>query len=345
MTSAAVANKPKPPPRMVAVIRGVLNDCVAGRLGVDSVMAALAIMDQQDQCHDRPVGFYRDQLSLRCGFNPKTPRRLQKAVQALEADGWLEVKRPAKGERAESVYRILDKHLSDPRTGRSNAPGSDTDTGVENAPGDDSTWRISDSSHGAFLTDDMAHQCATPSSSISTSKETTSKENTPLTPQGGEGGGSASESDKPVLGKTKLRKAKTSKFDELVSIAIPESLSTIGFLEAWQSWLEHLKQKGKLPTESAAKAQLKKCVGLGPATAVVWIDNAIEKNWQGLYSPPESKSASKDLFSGPREFLARRQAPVVVTDVEILNKHWNPTAPDGGSAAIFEALARKEAKQ
>lgn len=316
---------PKPPPKMLRDIRAAINDDVLRRLGPDAFAVLVVIRDQQDNKHDRPVGFYRDQLARRCGFNPKTPRRLQNAVKALEADGWLEVKRPANGERAESVYRILPKPISDPRTERTTAPSTDQDTGVRNAPGDDVTRRISDLPPGAFLTDDPAHECATPSSSISTSKETTSKKNTPLTPQGGEVGGNDSFDDSQLKGGKRTRR-KTSTMDEIRTVPIPASLNQPAFLQAWQEWLDHLSEKRKLPTKSAAGKQLQKCVGLGVQTAISWLDNAIEKNWNGLWPPPEAKKGS-DLFSGQREALARwsdTQKQRVPSFEELQARGWNP---------------------
>ena len=78
---------------------------------------------------------------------------------------------------------------------------------------------------------------------------------------------------------------------------IPEPLaSDPAFLATWSSWLDHLNQKRKPPTQHAQDLQLKKLAAMGPAQAVSTLKNCIEKNWQGIY---ESNNGNFNINPSP----------------------------------------------
>jgi hypothetical protein len=65
-------------------------------------------------------------------------------------------------------------------------------------------------------------------------------------------------------------------------VCVPEKLSSIvGFDEAWNQWIDHLREKRKRPTTGAMNAQLKRLSEMqNPIETILW---CIEKNWQGIY--------------------------------------------------------------
>lgn len=68
---------------------------------------------------------------------------------------------------------------------------------------------------------------------------------------------------------------------------------SVRFAESWNEWKSYRKQLKKPLTAIGSKKQLKKLESLGENTAIHWIDNAIEKGWQGLYEPPQTKPANR----------------------------------------------------
>jgi hypothetical protein len=67
---------------------------------------------------------------------------------------------------------------------------------------------------------------------------------------------------------------------------VPEILKTnVDFMKAWESWLQHLKEKKKGGTPTALKFQLALCVKWGAAYAIECIELSITKNWQSIYEP------------------------------------------------------------
>jgi hypothetical protein len=60
-------------------------------------------------------------------------------------------------------------------------------------------------------------------------------------------------------------------------------LENEAFKAAWVSWIEHLNQKKKPPTNHAMQLQLKKLSEMGSEKAIQTLTNCIEKNWQGIY--------------------------------------------------------------
>jgi hypothetical protein len=108
------------------------------------------------------------------------------------------------------------------------------------------------------------------------------------------------------------------------SPVIPLLLQTPAFLEAWERWLDHLRQKHKPPTTHATDLQLKKCESWGEKRAITALNYSIEKNWQGIYeehtngqnrSQPRSRFADRNkgtLNEGQghvyAEFMERQNA-------------------------------------
>ncbi len=94
---------------------------------------------------------------------------------------------------------------------------------------------------------------------------------------------------------------------------IPERLAADPeFLAAWESWQADRRERGKTLTSRAIARQLKFLETLGPAGAVISIDQAIEHGWQGLFPPNggariiQATSAPKPVDETTTEL---RQAP------------------------------------
>jgi hypothetical protein len=81
----------------------------------------------------------------------------------------------------------------------------------------------------------------------------------------------------------------TKKPKEELVYTIPDNIDNDEFRVWWSKWLEHLGQKKKKPTQNAIEMQLGKLSKAGVVTAIAMLQQAIEKNWQGLYevkTPP-----------------------------------------------------------
>lgn len=100
------------------------------------------------------------------------------------------------------------------------------------------------------------------------------KKNTPAaTPPGGS-------SDKPAKPKTK-----PPAFDPL-AIAIPTSLDTPLFRQAWAAWAAHRVEIKARLTEQSTKQQIRLLVELGHDNAVETIRTSIRQSWRGLFPQP-----------------------------------------------------------
>ncbi len=78
-------------------------------------------------------------------------------------------------------------------------------------------------------------------------------------------------------------------------LEIPLILQTPEFVDCYIQWLEHLKEKKKLPTLSAVKQQLADCAGWGVYQAIRNLKFSIGKNYQGIF--PDKT----DKFHTPKE--------------------------------------------
>jgi hypothetical protein len=70
--------------------------------------------------------------------------------------------------------------------------------------------------------------------------------------------------------------------------AIPETLKTPAFVEAWDRWNRYKRESRKTLRPSTAALQLKKLAKFGPETAIAAIEASIANGWIGLF--PESVS-------------------------------------------------------
>ena len=66
------------------------------------------------------------------------------------------------------------------------------------------------------------------------------------------------------------------------AVALP--FDSTAFAEAWRNWKEHRRRIRKPMTDHAQELALGK-LPKDEATAIRWIDHAIEKGWQGIYDP------------------------------------------------------------
>lgn len=64
------------------------------------------------------------------------------------------------------------------------------------------------------------------------------------------------------------------------------------FIATWESWKQHRKAMKKPLTDEAIRLQNKKLPS-DEATAIAWIENAIEKGWQGIYEPNNGNAPAK----------------------------------------------------
>jgi hypothetical protein len=81
------------------------------------------------------------------------------------------------------------------------------------------------------------------------------------------------------------------------------------FKSAWKAWKEHRRRIRKPMTDRAQELILKK-LPKDEATAIAWINNAIEKGWQGIYEPKQD-GYGKTAQSSPSTKLYRIPAAKV----------------------------------
>ena len=81
-------------------------------------------------------------------------------------------------------------------------------------------------------------------------------------------------------------------------VQIPDSLNTPEFLEWWEKWNTHLRQKKSPATPLASEGQLEELCGLGVETAIVWLKHAIRKNWKSLHEP-NTPTNNRGGYQGP----------------------------------------------
>lgn len=72
---------------------------------------------------------------------------------------------------------------------------------------------------------------------------------------------------------------------------IPKALNDGPFLKAWSEWIQHLREKRKIPTPSAMSKQLALCNAIGIEPAIKMIERSIQNNWIGLF--PENGNHPK----------------------------------------------------
>jgi len=82
----------------------------------------------------------------------------------------------------------------------------------------------------------------------------------------------------PEPEKSAPKKPKKSQPDE-----IPQNLQTPEFLEVWEEWKQHRREKKQTLTDTTKKKQLKSFSEVGPDVAVMAISDSIEKGYTGVF--------------------------------------------------------------
>lgn len=82
---------------------------------------------------------------------------------------------------------------------------------------------------------------------------------------------------------------------------IPDVLATKDFEEAWNTWIEHRKERKPAVTPMAAKMQLKKLASLGVSRAIKAIEHSVAGGYQGLFEPRENASVGNVQYQRSNE--------------------------------------------
>jgi len=101
------------------------------------------------------------------------------------------------------------------------------------------------------------------------------------------------------------------------TVPLPSVLNTVPFRYAWSQWIDHLKQKKKLPTLHAQDLQLRKLSEMGEPKAIQTLSNCIEKNWQGIYednSYGNTQTNQRNPTAGNRALTGAEQRQVGIPD-------------------------------
>jgi uncharacterized protein YdaU (DUF1376 family) len=75
------------------------------------------------------------------------------------------------------------------------------------------------------------------------------------------------------------------------------------FVKVWGAWKEHRRKIHKPMTDYAQRLALAK-LPIGEVEAIKWIENAIERGWQGIYEPTEGQSPAT---RNPRNPVANQE--------------------------------------
>jgi len=108
------------------------------------------------------------------------------------------------------------------------------------------------------------------------------------------------ESHNPV---TRVEQSRVEKKEETpkppagLIVVIPQELDSPEFLEAWLYWVAFRTEKRRKLVSSSAAKQLKTLAKMGPARAIMAIDNSIEQGYTGLYEPNAGKQ-TPEPYSG-----------------------------------------------
>lgn len=78
------------------------------------------------------------------------------------------------------------------------------------------------------------------------------------------------------------------------AIKFPEPLNNPEFIEAWDRWEQHRREKRQKLTPSTRQQQIAKCLEWGSAKSIAAIRHTIEKGWTGLFEPPALKVTAAD---------------------------------------------------
>ena len=75
-------------------------------------------------------------------------------------------------------------------------------------------------------------------------------------------------------------------------VQIPSELDTVEFRAAWANWIKDRADRRKSVTKLGAAQQMKRLLKLGPAKAVLSIENSIAGGWTGLFDPNETSKTN-----------------------------------------------------
>lgn len=91
--------------------------------------------------------------------------------------------------------------------------------------------------------------------------------------------------------------------------AVPVTLATAEFLDAWAEWLRHRREKRQTLTPTAARRQLAKLAGMGPARAIAAIHHSVANGYQGIFEPSDQQQKGPHgTHSNPHRRLNGRPA-------------------------------------
>ena len=88
------------------------------------------------------------------------------------------------------------------------------------------------------------------------------------------------------------------------SVALP--FDSQEFKQSWNGFLEHRRRLRKPMTDRAQGLALKKLPHDNEAEAIRWIDNAVEKGWQGIFEPtPDARDTKAALRKQGQDAVAK----------------------------------------
>lgn len=65
----------------------------------------------------------------------------------------------------------------------------------------------------------------------------------------------------------------------------PLPFSSEAFRDAWEKWLEHMKQKRKRPTAASVEGQFREFLSWGESRSIAALIHSRAKNWASIYEP------------------------------------------------------------
>lgn len=101
-------SKPKPVLLGIAILRQFVAVGLPGKHR-DAFVVAMVILELQDYCKGRAVGFYMGQLAKKAGLPDVNPRRLRNALEYLRINGYLELTVPPAGSRSQTLFKLILK--------------------------------------------------------------------------------------------------------------------------------------------------------------------------------------------------------------------------------------------
>lgn len=88
------------------------------------------------------------------------------------------------------------------------------------------------------------------------------------------------------------QKAPLARFDPL-AIALPESINTPAFREAWANWCKHRMEIKRPLTKTATDGQIAKFAAMGHDRALAAVQHSTANGWQGVFEPREDRSGNR----------------------------------------------------